>query len=1032
MKTLSLILRRYVWILLMLAQAPLHAQSLTVTGRVLDGETSEGLPGATVLEVGTSNGVITDVSGNFSITVAAGAQLSISYVGYITQTLPAQADMSVQLALDVSALNEVVVIGYGTTTQKELTGAISKVTDESIMGRSVPRLDQALQGQLAGVSITTNSGAPGGSSNIRIRGLTSNGDNNPLILVDGVVYDAAGLNALNPADIESVNVLKDATAGIYGVRAANGVILIETKKGRLNSKPTLEVSGYMGVQQTSRKLDLLNAEEYAILKNEAFVAGGQPAPFANTSLGEGTDWQDAVFQNAPISNYNISVTGGTEKTTYNIGGSVFGQEGIVGGPKANFERINGRFNISTELAPKLRLTNVLLYTNEKSSTIPENGIGSVLYNAANAYPTEPVWLEEENRYSYLERVSDIINPVAQIENQYNWARVNKITGKEELEYTINDKFKVTGRAGYNYALVDSKVFSPLVWYGPSKAPNTAANEDLDPVILTIGDLEIERGASITESRNTFLDFNFEGFVNYSETFGNHTVKGTFGASYFGTSAESLTGVAFNIPNNSRDLADISANQADGGYLNNTFSYQVKSRLISHFIRAEYDFQKRYLFSATLRRDGSTRFGENNRIGYFPSVAGAWVISEESFFTPSFIDFAKLRVSYGISGNDRIGDFAYRATLGGEGVYVFNDALSQGVAIGRAGNPDLKWETTEQINIGADITFLENWDLTANYFVKNTRDLLFQPDVLSVLGTYGAGATPPVINGGNVRNSGLELDLGYGKESASGLGIFLNANLTLINNEVTEVPPGFGFIPGAPFSVGGSVATRFEAGFPIGYFVGYKTNGIWQTQEEIDNSDVVQANAQPGDLRFADIDGDGVISFGDDSDRTMIGSPIPDFTIGFNVNLTYKGFDFAANVFGAFGQEIIRNYERQQPYANQLSYNLNRWTGPGSTNEYPRLTTGLTQNTVFSDFYVEDGSFVRLRTVQLGYTLPVKLSKYVGAQSFRVYVAANNLVTLTKYMGYDPDVGSGNPLGAGVDNGMYPQARVFMGGFNIKF
>ena len=629
-----------------------------------------------------------------------------------------------------------------------------------------------------------------------------------------------------------------------------------------------------------------------------------------------------------------------------------------------------------------------------------------------------------------------------MQNSYNWNTVNKFTGKEEIEYSINDNFTLTGRAGYNYALVDGKEFFPLVWYGDGKFANSALNEALDPVIINVGDVELERGASVYESRATYLDYNFEAFLNYERAFKDiHTVKGTVGVSYFGTSSEELNGTGFNIPNNSLDLADISANQAANGYLNAVGSSQDRSKLASVFLRAEYDLEKKYLISAIIRRDGSTRFGANNRFGYFPSISGAWVFSDEPFFTPGFINFAKLRVSYGISGNDKIDNFAYRATLGGEGDYVFDDVVVRGAAIGAAANPDLKWETTEQTNIGVDLTLFDNFDLTANYFIKNTKDLLFQPAVSAVLGTYGAGSTPPTVNGGDIRNSGLEFDLDYQLEGKSGFSFAVNYNVTILKNEVTRVPDGFDFFPGASFSVGGATATRFEKGQPIGYFIGYETDGIFQTTDQIEGSAVTQPGAQPGDLRFVDQDGDGEISFGDDSDRTFIGSPIPDYTMGLNFNTGYKGIDLSVNLYGAFGQEILRNYERQQPFANQLAYNLNRWTGEGSTNEYPRLTTGLTQNTTFSDFYVEDGSFVRLKNIQLGYTLPQKLTETIGVKRLRIYVSANNLFTLTRYMGYDPDVGtgfdpavedSGGPLNAGVDNGIYPQARVFMGGLNIKF
>ncbi|KEO75563.1 SusC/RagA family TonB-linked outer membrane protein [Anditalea andensis] len=1010
----------------------LYAQSFVVTGVITDPD-GDPIPGVSVLKVNSTVGTVTDLDGRYTINASQGDQLRYSFMGFESQTLTVGSGsvMNLMLQSDISSLEEIVVVGYGTAKKRELTGATSQVRGENIEKMNMPRLDQALQGQIAGVNISTNSGAPGGTSNIRIRGISTSGQNNPLILVDGVIYDAEGLNALNPNDIESVNVLKDGTAGIYGVRAANGVILIETKKGTLNAKPSLNFGAYYGVQQTARKLDLLNAREYAILKNEAFAAGGQAMPFNNTSLGTGTDWQNAVFQDAPIQEYNLTVTGGSAKTTYSIGGSYFGQQGIVGGPKANFERYNARINFTTELAPRVRLTNVLLFTREQSSSIPQGGIGSVLYNTVNAYPTEPIFID--GRYSYLENVNDIINPLAQMANTYNDTWVNKIVGKEEISYDINNQFSLVGRAGYNYALVDSKNFNPLVWYGPGKFANSAANANLDPVILNIGDLAIERGANVSESRNTYFDYNLEAFLNYNQTFAEeHRVRGTAGVSYIGNRSEGLNGVGFNIPNNALDLADISANQAPGGYLNNVGSFQSRQRLTSVFGRAEYDFKQRYFISAIVRRDGSSNFGVNNRIGYFPAVSGAWIVSEEDFYNVGALDFLKIRASFGISGNDQIGLFRYRGLLNGQARYVFNDLLVNGAAIGTTSNPDLKWETTEQTNFGLDATFLGNLDFTANYFIKNTRDLLFQPEVSALLGSYGAGGFPPVINAGNVLNKGVELELGYSIRRPSGFNINLDYNVTFLKNEVTSVPQGLDFIPGAAFGVGGSVATRFQQGFPIGYFIGYQTDGIFQSQEEISSSPVAQPGAQPGDLRFVDQNGDGVINFGDDSDRVMIGSPIPDVIMGVTLGMDFKGFDFSANVYAALGQDIIRNYERQQPFANQLAYNLERWTGPGSTNEVPRLTTGQTRNTVFSDFYVEDGSFLRVRNIQLGYTLPQTLTQNLRISSVRLYVAANNLVTLTRYMGFDPDVGAGNPLFAGVDNGIYPQARTIMGGLNIKF
>lgn len=1013
------------------------AQDRTISGTVRDAETAEVLPGANVSIKGTSKGVITDIDGNYKLSVNSDDVLVFSFIGYANKEVSVNASsvIDVSLEIDISQLGEVVVVGYGTTTKKELTGATSKVSSEDISERNVPRLDQSLQGAVSGVNISTNSGAPGGTANINIRGISTNGNGSPLIIVDGIIYEADGLNALNPSDIESVNILKDGTAGIYGVRAANGVIIIETKKGRKNMKPTLSFDGYYGVQRTAKKLDLLNATEYAVLKNEAFVAGNQTAPFNNTSLGAGTDWQDQVFKDAPIQNYNLSVSGGSEKTTYNIGGSYFGQQGIVGGDKAVFDRYNARVNIVTEILPKLKYTNVLLYTNEFSKSIPQGGIGSVLYNATNAYPTEPVRID--GRYSYLANVADIINPLAQLENTFNESKVNKLVGKQELSYELNNDLSFNGRFAYNYALVDYKQFNPLAWFGPGKSQNSALNANLDPTVVQIGDevggVTLERGANVVESRTSYLDYLIEAFANYKRTFAdNHNIKSTLGFSYNEQSNSSLTGTAFNIPNNSYDFADISLNNAANGYLNNTSSFQGLDRLTSFFFRGEYDYNKRYLFSGIIRRDGSTRFGANNRFGYFGSVSGAWVVSDEDFFNIDIINFAKLRVSQGWTGNDRILPYAYRSQLNGEGQYVFNDVIVSGVAVGTAANPNLQWESTKQTNIGLDLTLFSNLDVAANYFIKTTSNLLFQPPASALIGTGGAGSAPPLINGGEVRNTGIELDLDYGIKTQSGFSLNLNYNVTYLKNEVTKIPDGIDFIPGTGFSVGGNTITRFQQGYPIGYYIGYETDGIWQSAEEIAASPVSQEGAQPGDFKFVDQNGDNVISFGDDSDRTMLGSSIPDFVMGFNVNAGYKGFDLLANVSATIGNELVRNYERQQPYANQLAYNINRWTGEGSTNEYPRLTTGRTQNTNFSDFYVEDGSFARVRSIQVGYNFPSAWIESLNMTSFRLYIGAVNPFTLTKYMGYDPDISSANPLARGVDFGQYPQAKYLMGGFNIKF
>ena len=1020
------------------------SQNLIITGKVVD-ENKETMPGVNIKVEGIDGGATTDFDGRYSISVQNQQNILVfSFIGYksLSVSVNDKTNIDVQLKPSSENLDEVVVVGYGTSRVKELTGATVQVKGESIERLNIPRMDQALQGQVSGVTISTNSGSPGGTSNIRIRGLSTSGNNNPLILVDGVVYDAQGLNALNPGDIESINVLKDATAGIYGVRAANGVIIIETKKGKKGSKPKFEVGSYYGMQSTTKKLNLLNAGEYALIKNEMFIRGGGQPIFNNTDLKVGSNWQDSIFQDAPVQSFNIGVTGGGKNSSYSIGGNYFSQDGIVGLKKSNFERYNARVNLVNSLTKKLTLTSVFLYTHEQRSVLAENRLGSVLYNTINAFPTRNIHSPDGN-YEYLDEVSDIINPVAQIENTYNRSLTNKLVGKQEFEVKILDNLSFTNRLSYNYAIVDGKTFNPLAWYGSGKYANSALNANLDPVMVFNGfqynqnsdsydSVLVERGASVSEQRATYLDLNYESYLNYNLNINDHSIKSTLGASVFRRKGDVLDGTGFNIPNNSIDYADISASQSPGQFnQNNTGSSEYEERLLSAFLRGEYSYKFKYIFSGVIRRDGSSKFGPNSRYGYFPSFSGAWIVSEESFLNFKPITFLKLRTSYGISGNDQIANFAYRALLNGEGVYVFDDIITAGVAIGTAANPGLKWETTRQLNIGVDLQLFNSFDFTANYFIKNTNDLLFRPNVSALIGSYGPGGYPPIVNAGNVSNKGFEFEFGYATNPNNPVGVNVNLNFTYLKNEVTSVPDGIDFIPGASFGVGGNTATRFEAGFPIGYFFGYQTNGIYQNQTQIDNSNIIQDGAQVGDLIFVDQDGDGKINFNDNSDKSNLGSPLPKFMFGTVLGFNLYGFDISANLYAAVGQKIIRNYERQQPYANQLDYVLDRWTVDNPSNEVPIYTTASNRNGVFSDFFVENGSFLRVRNIQIGYVLPKEFCKKFQTNYVRFYLAANNLFTFTNYMGYDPDIGGG-ALSGGVDNGFYPQARTIMGGVNIKF
>jgi len=995
----------------------LFAQQFTVTGSVYDANINDVLPGVNVFVKNTNNGTSTDFDGNFSLSnVSVGDVLVFSYISFTTKEIVVtnQEILKVYLQEDVSALDEVVVIGYGTQTKKEITGAVAVVGAETIEELNPTRIEQALQGQVAGVNITAESGSPGSGSNIRIRGISTNGDNRPLILVDGNVIE--DLSVLNPGDIENINVLKDATAGIYGVRAANGVVLITTKTGRKNSKLKFSYDAFGGYQQTSRTIPVLNATEYALLTNEAFAAGGQSNPFPNVSgLGTGTDWQDEVFQNAPIINHNITVTGGTEKSTFSFGSSLLTQDGIVGGDKANFKRFTSRINFNTDLLENLKLTTNLIYTGTDRRTLSENGIGSVLFNALNNAPTFDIRDSNGNFTLANGLGNEVINPLAQIENTFNNTDVVRISGKAALNYKFWDAFTVETSLQFNYAEVKGRFFSPVAFFGAGKVFNN-----------------IDR-PNLTTNKDIFKDYTFDTFINYSKKLGkNHNLQATLGTSVFVTRGQ-FSGGTQGFFENEVSFAEADLNNAvdvRNGLQDSGLSGRFDERLLSYFTRLQYDYKGKYLISGVIRRDGSTKFGPSNRFGYFPSGSLGWIVSDEEFLLDSnAINFLKFRASYGILGNDRIPGNGFRGILNGEGAYVLNGELVFGQAIGVLPNPAIQWEEQKTYDIGVDLKLFNNTiDITADYFNKTTEGLLLQPQVSGILGANAPGAQAPVVNGGTVENSGFEFAIGYQSDRNKDFNFGINYNITFLDNEVTEVNNEAGFLQGGGFGVGQDPPARMQAGKPIGFFYGLETDGIFQNQAAVD-AHATQVNAAAGDLRFVDQNGDGVI---DTEDRVDIGNPIPDATMGLNVSINFKNIDFGAYAFASIGNEIVRNYERNQPLVNRSVFTINRWTGEGSTNEFPRLTTGATSNTLFSDFFVEDGSFVRIQNAQVGYTFPNELIEKMGADKLRIYLSANNVYTFTKYRGYDPSASSGAPIGAGIDQGFYPVPRTYLLGLNLKF
>ncbi len=994
------------------------SQQIKVTGTIKD-NSGYPLPGVNIVEDGTQNGVTSDFDGKFSISANKGSILTFTYVGFKTQTITVDKSVNLDLVLtdDVAKLDEIVAIGYGSQTKKEVTGAVSVISAKTIEDLKPIKVEQALQGTVSGVNVTSSSGAPGAGINIRIRGIATNGANGPTAIIDGYVGD---ISLLNPNDIESITVLKDAQAAIYGVIGANGIVLVTTKQGRKNQKPKVSYNTYSGFQSANRQLSMLNATEYALLLNEAYANGGQAIPFPNvTGLGEGTDWQKEVLQKgAPIINHDFSISGGSEKTTYSISGSHIDQDGIVGLNKSGFLRNTARIGLGVDLSDKLKLSSNAIYTQFDRQNLNEGGLGSVLFNALNA-PTTLKPYDANGEYTLIPSSPgfgiEVINPLAQIENTYNSYNYKKLNGTVGLEYNVFDYLKVKTQMGFNTSNSKGKSFNKEISYG-GKVFDVAQS-------------------SVNQNTVNDNNYSFDTFIEYDRSLNNtHNFNLTLGQSVFKEWGNGLFATGYDVPNNSWDFADIGLTTGALEVKQNG-SYAYDERRLSYFGRLQYDFKKKYLFSAMLRKDASTKFGPNNASAVFPSFTSGWVVSDENFLKDSEkINFFKLRASYGLLGNDQIGNNGYVGQLNGEGEYVFGDALNIGIAQGILPNPDLRWEQSEKIDIGADFKlFNNNLSFTTDYFINTRKDLLIRNiPVSGITGIAAPGAGAPTINAGTVRNSGWEFDISYRNKETSNFKYSLNYNVTLLQNKVLEVNNQTGFIEGGSFGVGQPAPARMQEGFALGYFYGYKTDGIFQNDAEVaahPSQLALGAEATPGDIRFVDVNGDGVIN---SDDRTDLGSAIPAATMGFNIQLEYKNFDFSAYSFASVGNEMVRNYERNLSDLNKLSYTLDRWTGEGTSNTVPKVTTAATSNGVFSDYFVEDASFIRLQTVQLGYSLNSKFLEKLKIQKIRMYAMANNLVTLTKYRGFDPAASSGDPIGGGIDYGFYPQARTLILGLNVNF
>lgn len=989
-----------------------YAQTFSVSGNVTD-ENDMPLLGVNVLVKDQTRGTVTDFDGNFTIdNVSPGDILQFSYVGFLSEELVIVDDtfLDVVMVTDSESLAEVVVIGYGTQQRKNITGAVSVVSEDVIEELNPIKVEQALQGTAAGVNVLPASGSPGAGISINIRGIASNTVNAPLVLIDGYQGD---LGTLNPNDIASISILKDAQAAIYGIAGANGVVLITTKSGKKNTAPTVKYDTYMGMQETTRKIPLLNATEYALIINEAYANNGEELPYPDVSnLGVGTNFQDEVFDTAPIYSHFLNLSGGTENIVYSVGGSHLYQEGIVGADKSDFTRSTGRFSIGIDLFEDLNFSANSIYTSIDRRSINENGLGSVLFNALNIAPTFAV--DQEDVQGILG--NEIINPLSQIRNTFNDYNLQKINGTFVLDYEPINEITFTSRFGYSISNSKGKDFSPIIDYGPGKVFNNSRSQ-------------------VNQNRINDNSYTYDLFGTYEDIYDEaHHITFTGGMTVVRNYGDGLFASGYDVPNNSWEFADISLTTGTSDAKSNS-SYVYDIRKLSFFGRLQYDYEEKYLVSGMLRRDASNNFSPSNRVGYFPSVTAGWILTEEDFLEDNdMLTFLKIRGSYGMLGNDETGASRYyRSLLNGEATYVLDGQLINGTALGSLANPDAGWEEAEKINIGLDLRLWNNaLDISADIFREDRNSLLISG--IPVSGIFGGGAPgsgSPTINAGTTRNEGIEFAIKYSRIVNDDFDFNISYNAMFLNNEVLEVE-GTDFLSGGQFGVGQPQPARFEAGFPVGYFYGYQTDGIFQTPEEVaahPSQVALGAPAAPGDLRYVDINGDGVINT---DDRTNIGDPIPTATMGLNLSLNYGPVDFVTYAFASIGNDMVRNYERNQPNVNRAVYVLDRWTGPGTGNEVPRVTTGASSNLAFSDYYVEDASYVRIQTVQLGYNLPGDVLDRLKMNRLRVYAAVNNLYTFTEYRGFDPSATGGAAIGGGIDYGFYPLPRIYQVGLNLNF
>ncbi len=973
-----------------------------VSGIISDATTGESLIGANVVVKGTLIGTAADLDGHYEISVpSARDTLVFSYTGYITQDVPILSRAVIDIALGVQSqiLDEIVVVGYGVQRKSDLTGSIATIKGDDVRSIASGNVEQMLQGKVAGVLVTPNSGEPGAGAIIRIRGTGTLNDASPLYVVDNMLLN--DISFLNPNDVESIEVLKDASAtAIYGSRGANGVIIITTKRGSRTEKASINVDAYFGTESVIDQISLVNATEYAMLTNELALNSGSPAPFADPSIfGIGTDWQDVIYRDAPIMNLNFGVSGGGEKSTYNVSANYFKQEGVIRG--SDFDRISLRVNNTYNVSSFFDVGHsiALVYRDRK---IGPGIVGTALRTSPITAPFDSL-----GNFSDASIYSSTGNAEASIFYNNNNEQGHRAVGNVYGDVHFLKNFTFRSNFGLDIEFVQGKSYNPV-----HDVSSIQQNE--------ISDLSIHN--------NRQRSWLWENTLNYSKEWRDHRVNVLVGTTAQESYGENFEGRAENLLGTSEEFffLDAGVEQTGGNALTNNGNTWS---MVSYLGRINYVLLDRYLITASIRADGSSKFGEANRYGYFPSFAVGWNVGNESFMQDqNLLDRLKFRASWGQIGNEKINSEAAIAVVDpnlGTAVFGPNEQTYPSATPTGLANPELRWEETSQTNVGVEFGLLNN-RLTAevDYYRRVTSDILTPVPIPNYVGSQG----DPIVNAAEVLNRGFDFTAGW-QDQRGKVGYHFNIVGSTVYNEVLALGEGKEEIFGGGLGFGGILGTRTVVGLPIGSFYGYVVDGVFQNTEEL-NTLAKRGGEVVGDLRFKDLNGDGVID--DENDRTYIGNPIPEFIYGFSAGADFAGFDFSIEFNGQSGNDLInaKKMARFGNYNYEVSY-LDRWHGEGTSNFEPRVTNSG-HNYEFSNRFVEDGSYMRLRNVQLGYTLPETISERLHLNTFRVYVSGTNLVTWTDFSGYSPEVSSENVLEVGIDGGSYPVAKTIIAGLNVSF